>query len=166
MRCRESLAGRSVERQRISTWFSTEPPNFVIPKPTAAEESLSTGPPARYPSDWRTLAPGWLKWHGRFFPLVRGKSHVPNACRAQMRGAPPLVENPYPRATEPRNPTLRKLRNVVHPAVALGSAGVSPAFERAFDRGFRARTRCRQDAGATVGPRLASAERVQTWGTV
>src|SRR5579864_6413115 len=81
-------------------------------------------------------------------------------------GAPPLVENPCPRATEPLNPTFRKLRNVVHPAVARGSAGVSPAFERAFDRGFRARTRCRQDAGASVGPRLASTERTRTWGTV
>jgi len=98
----------------------------------------------------------------RFFPLVREKSHVPNACRAQMRGAPPLVENPCPRTTEPWNPTFRKLRNVVHPAVARGSAGVSPAF----DRGFRARTRCRQDAGASVGPRLASTERTRTWGTV
>ena len=32
------------------------------------------------------------------------------------------------------------------------SAGVSPAFGRAFDRHFRARTQCRQHAGATLGP--------------
>lgn len=34
-------------------------------------------------------------------------------------------------------------------ASAPGSAGVSPAFGRAFDRRFRAGTRCGQDAGAT-----------------
>src|SRR5438552_18133729 len=47
--------------------------------------------------------------------------------------------------------------NLGHLAVNPGSAGVSPAFGRAFDRRFRARTRCRQDAGATLlrGPFLS-----------